>query len=280
MNKIALVFDFDDTLAPDSTSSFLESMGIDVHHFWKVRVQPLLENGWDPIPAYLYKMIEESEARQENKITRKSLQEYGGKITLHNGVNTIFTRLREHAKKHYPDIELEYYLISSGIGDIVRHTRISKNFKEIWACDFDYSPEGNIRFPKRIVSFTDKTRYLFHISKGIVGKQYESKPFEVNKKVESSKLRIPMDQIIFVGDGYTDVPCFSLVMKSGGIAFGVYDMNHREKWGRAWGFIEDRRVSNLLSANFAIKSDLSNSLIMAIDSIAQRTQLKMRTYQG
>ena len=280
MNKIALVFDFDDTLAPDSTSSFLESMGLDVHHFWQERVQPLLEKGWDPIPAYLYMMIEESNARTSEKITREALINYGEKIALHNGVNTIFTRLKDHAKKQYPEIELEFYLISSGIGDIVRNTKISKNFKEIWACDFEYTEAGAIKFPKRIVSFTDKTRYLFHISKGIVGKAFESKPFEVNKKVESAKLRIPMDQLIFVGDGYTDVPCFSLVMKSGGIAFGVYDMNHREKWGRAWGFIEDRRVSNLLSANFAPKSDLSNSLIMAIDSIAQRTQLKMRTYQG
>lgn len=280
MNKIAIVFDFDDTLAPDSTSSFLESLGIDVHHFWQKKVHPLLEQGWDPIPAYLYMMIEESKAGAKGKITKEKLMNFGDQIAFHNGVSTIFHRLKEHAKKNFEGIEVEFYLISSGIGDIVRNTKVSKNFTEIWACDFEYDEDGAIKFPKRIVSFTDKTRYLFHISKGLIGKQYESKPFDVNRKIDASKLRIPMDQVVFVGDGYTDVPCFSLVMKSGGIAFGVYNIDHHEKWGRAWGFIEDRRVSNLLSANFSAKSDLSNSLIMAIDSIARRIQLKMMTYQG
>ena len=57
-DTIAVVFDFDDTLAPDSTSSFLANLGIDVPAFWQDEVQPLVDIGWDPIPAYLYKMIE------------------------------------------------------------------------------------------------------------------------------------------------------------------------------------------------------------------------------
>jgi hypothetical protein len=208
------------------------------------------------------------------------LEHFGSKINFHNGVTTIFARLKSHIEKNFPEIELEFYLISSGIGDILRNTKIAKNFTEIWACDFVYDEEDVIQFPKNIVSFTDKTRYLFQISKGIIGKKYFNKPFQVNRKVETSKLRIPMDHMIFVGDGYTDIPCFSLVMKSGGIPIAVYDQKEKEKWGRAWGFIEDRRVSNLLSANYSVKSDLSSSLVMAIDSIAQRIQLKMKTYQG
>jgi hypothetical protein len=280
MNKIAVVFDFDDTLALDSTSGFLESLGADVNDFWKNKVQPMLNVGWDPIPAYLYQMIELSQSGIVGRITEERFRGFADNIIFHGGVDTIFARLKEYTIASFPDIYIEFYLISSGIGDIVRHTKISKNFTEMWACDFVYNQEGGIHFPKKIVSFTDKTRYLFYISKGLIGKKYESLPFEVNKKVDTAKLRIPMDQIIFVGDGYTDVPCFSLVMKSGGIAFGVYDIEERSKWDKAWGFIEDRRVSNLLSANFSAKSDLSNSLIMAIESIARKIQLKMLAYQG
>jgi hypothetical protein len=280
MNKIALIFDFDDTLAPDSTSSFLENMGVDVPEFWQNKVQKLLDEDWDPVPAYLYMMIEESRSGSIKPITREEIEHYGSKLNFNKGVNTIFTRLKEYAAKNYPEIELEFYLISSGLGDLLRQTKIAKNFTDIWASDFSSDKKGMISFPKKIVSFTDKTRYLFHISKGLTGKKYRGKPFDVNKKVDEKKLRITLDRMIFVGDGYTDIPCFSLIRKNQGYAFGVYDTEHRDKWGRAWGFIEDGRVSNLHSANFSNKSDLCNSLLMAIDSIAGKIQLSMSAYQG
>jgi hypothetical protein len=279
--KIALVFDFDDTLAPDSTSAYLEYMGVDVQDFWKRKVHALLEDDWDPIPAYLYMMIKESEGRKDNQpFTRESLIKFASKIKFHKGVNTIFPRLKKFVAKNYPEIDLEFYLISSGIGEILRHTKIAKYFTDIWASDFTYDEKERIAFPKKIVSFTDKTRYLFHISKGLVGKKYRAKPFDVNKKVEPDKLRVKMDRMIFVGDGYTDIPCFSMLRKSGGFAFGVYDRHAREKWGRAWGFIEEGRVSNLHSADFTNNSDLSNSLIMAIESIVNRIRLHDSLYQG
>jgi hypothetical protein len=280
MNKIAIIFDFDDTLAPDSTSTFLESLGIDVSDFWQKKVKNLLDEDWDPIPAYLHMMIEESNSGRIEPIKKEMIEKFGSKVSLHKGVNTIFTRLKDYAGKKYPEINVEFYLISSGIGDLLRHTKIAKNFSDIWASDFTYDKNGLIKFPKKIVSFTDKTRYLFHISKGLVGKKYRGKPFDVNKKIDNEKLKVPLDHMIFVGDGYTDIPCFSLIRKSGGYAFGVYDNEHRDKWGRAWGFIEDGRVSNLHSANFTNKSDLCNSLFMAIDSIANKIHLRMSAYQG
>src|SRR3546814_14613805 len=83
------------------------------------------------------------------------------------------------------------------------------------------------------------------IQKGIIGASSRNKPFEVNKKIPQEKLRVPFEQMIFVGDGYTDIPCFSLIRRSGGVAFGVWDPRHRDKRSRAWGFIQEGRVSNL-----------------------------------
>lgn len=277
---IALVFDFDDTLAPDSTSGFLSHIGVDVANFWSTEVDPLIAQGWDPVPAYLYAMIRLSRSGQYGLITRERLREWGACLPLHDGVQTLFDRLREQVRQVHPQVQLEFYLISSGIGDVVRHCSVANAFTQIWASEFSYGDDGGIDFTKRIVSFTDKTRYLFHIQKGIIGPQFDGKPFEVNRKIPADRLRVPFDQMVFVGDGYTDIPCFSLVRNSGGIAFGVWDPKHRDKRSRAWGFIEDGRVSNLNQARYDEDAELYQWLEESLISLASRIAVKSRTYRG
>jgi hypothetical protein len=277
---IALIFDFDDTLAPDSTSGFLESIGVDTQQFWSGRVDPLLVQDWDPVPAYLHEMIALSQRGDHGLITQERLQAWGRALPLHTGVTTLFARLRDQVRRAHPQVQLEFYLISSGIGDVVRHTSIASEFNAIWASEFIYDETGGISFPRRIVSFTDKTRYLFHIQKGIVGPAFVGKPFEVNRKVPEDRLRVPFDQMVFVGDGYTDIPCFSLIRSSGGFAFGVWDPKHRDKRSRAWGFIEDGRVSNLNQARYDDDAELYQWLEEALTSLAGRSALKSRVYRG
>ena len=277
---IAIIFDFDDTLAPDSTSGLLARLGVDVPSFWKHSVQPLIDAGWDPVPAYLFKMIELSRDGAVAPISEQVLREWGASLPLHDGVTDIFNRMRTVARKINPRVSIEFYLISSGIEDVLRHTVIAGEFNDIWASSFAYDGDGRIHFPKRVVSFTDKTRYIFQIQKGLFGDEQRGKPFEVNRKIPETKLRVPLGHMIFVGDGYTDVPCFSLIRKGGGVAIGVYDTDHRDRWGRAWGFIEDGRVSNLVPAEYGERTALSNSLVMAVESIARRISLEAATYQG
>lgn len=278
---IALIFDFDDTLAPDSTTGFLSDIGVDAGHFWSQEVGPLLSHeDWDPVPAYLYQMIELSRSGQNGLITQERLAEWGRRLPLHDGVQTLFSRLRAQVKAQHPQVQIEFYLISSGIGDVVRSTPIAHEFTDIWASEFIYGSDGGIHFPRRIVSFTDKTRYLFHIQKGIVGQASRNKPFEVNKKVDQDKLRVPFQQMIFVGDGYTDIPCFSLIRKSGGVAFGVWDPRHKEKRSRAWGFIQEGRVSNLNQARYDENAELYQWLEEAVESLAGRISLNARIYGG
>ena len=282
---IAIIFDFDDTLAPDSTSGFLAYMGVDVPRFWKEKVDPLVRNGWDPVPAYLHQMIQLSGKNSpKKKFTKQSLLEWGSQVTFYPGATKIFRSLQKHireiARNKQQQSEIEFYIISTGIGDILESTKIRKHFTQIWASNFHYSDSGEILFPKNVVSFTDKTRFLFHIAKGIIGNDYTGKPFEVNRKLPPEQYRIPFNRMIFVGDGYTDVPCFSLIRKNDGIAIGVYDRSRREKWGKAWGFIEDGRVSNLAAANYRKGSGLYDSLLMAVESICDKIALSKRIYQG
>lgn len=274
---IAVVFDFDDTLAPDTTSGYLRKQGVDLGRFWP-GVNALCAEDWDPAPAYLHQMLQLGTAGTI-PLRRDDLIAWGREAPLHAGTDTLFTRLRQTAENTNPTVALEFYVISSGIGDIVRSTRIAEHFKDIWASEFHYDAEGRAAFPKKIISFTDKTRYLFHIQKGLIGRPARGKPLEVNKRVEPDQLRIPFSNMIFVGDGLTDVPCFSLLAKEKGMAVAVYDSQHMQKWDNAYQFVADRRVAALHSANFSEGSDLSNFLTMAVRNLAERIAVAKAAYR-
>jgi|APHig6443718053_1056840.scaffolds.fasta_scaffold24080_2 2-hydroxy-3-keto-5-methylthiopentenyl-1-phosphate phosphatase len=273
MQPIAIIFDFDDTLTHDSTSRLLESLGVDADKFWKEEVQLLDKQDWDPIPAYQYALVQLSKRREEGPITKRILQEFARKMKFHPGVTKMTELLQQYTKAKYPDINLEFYIISSGIGEIVRNTKIASQFTDIWASEFLYEGENEeIAFPKKVISFTDKTRYIFQISKGIIGEKSRNNPFEVNKRVNYKDFRIKMEHMIFIGDGYTDVPCFSLIKRYNGVTFAVYDKHRQDRWGKAWNFMMDGRVSGVLSADYTKDSDLTRNLMMAIDSIAYKLQ--------
>ena len=278
---IAVIFDFDDTLAPDTTSGYLRRAGIDdLGRFWKDEVGALIRADWDPAPAYLFKMIEAWQTGRIPPITQVGLVEWGRSLPLHEGVPALFDRLRAVARQVHPRANLEFYLVSSGIGDVLRSTAIAHECTDIWASEFHYDDAGRAVFPRKVVSFTDKTRYLYQIHKGIIGPAARGRPFDVNKKLRPDQARVPMSQMIFVGDGYTDIPCFALIRKEGGVSIAVYDRNHGEKWGSAYQFVQDGRVSNLHAADYSERSDLVNFLGMAVRKMAQDIAVAGGAFQG
>ena len=275
---IALVFDFDDTLTPDSTSMFLQMAGLDPRQFWEDQ-RARIADGWDQVPAYMQMMIEESEKLGgDSPYTRENFEKFGGQLKFFEGVTTLFSRLQEYVANELNQASIEFYIISSGIETLIRGSKIARHFTDMWGSEFDYDAAGRIRAIKRVISFTDKTRYLYQISKGLVGPQYRKDPFRVNDYVKS--YRVPFENIIFVGDGTTDIPCFSLLKKYNGTPIAVYDRHSREKWGKAHGFVEDPRVKHVTSANFKQDSGLSDAILLSIDCIINRTRLQDVTYPG
>ncbi|MCK5771918.1 HAD family hydrolase [Algiphilus sp.] len=273
---IAIVFDFDDTLAPDTTTGFLDWAGIgDVGAFWAEDVAPLITEGWDPVPAYMFAMIEAARAGRCRPLTRESFAEWGAIAPLHRGVPELFAHLRAAAHSENPRAQLEFYVISSGIGDVLRATGIADAFTAIWSSEFAYGADDAARFARRVVSFTDKTRYLFHVQKGLIGAEADRNPFAVNRRIPAERLRVPLANMIFVGDGYTDIPCFSLLEQNGGTPIAVYDPQRPDKWRRAFDFVREGRVRTLHSANYEAGSDLNNVLTMATAAIA--ADLEQRT---
>ncbi len=271
-NRIAVVFDFDDTLVPDTVDSLLASLDIDALKFRQERMQPLIDNGWDKILARFYALIEESK-RQGNKITKEYITRFGEQLQPFDGVTQLFDRLRQSAHQINPKVEVEFYLITCGMVEIVRHNCIAPYFKAMWGCEFSYGEDGGIEFLKKIVTHTEKTRYLFQLAKGIEHHQDDGQTF-VYRDLPAKELRIPLTQAIYVGDGESDIPCFSLLNQEQGIAIALYkDSSTPEEWGQQLKLTQSQRVANLTPVDYSENSELMQSFTLAVESICKQISL-------
>ncbi len=224
-DHLAVIFDFDDTLVPDSTSLFLQSKGVDVEEFWGRRTKEMIEQGYDSPMAYLQLMIDEAVAGGELEgLSIAELKGFGANLDnlYFDGLPALFDDLRAIASDHR-DVSIEFFIISSGIQHLVEGSQVVRdNFTAVYACRLAEDPTtGVVNHIKRCVTFTEKTRYLFEITKGIEPSESARNPGLVNRLV--TERRIPLENMIYVGDGMTDIPCFSLVKQGGGMAFGVFD---------------------------------------------------------
>ena len=231
-NTIAIICDCDDTLAPDTTNFLLEENGIKSDSFWK-EINKLIKDGWDPPLAWMTKIVE---LMNEGKIKQNSYEELaklGKKIKPFDGVPSFIAQLQSKLKKkRYENfnIELEAYIISSGMEDLIRGSKFSQEFKDIFGSKFSVDKSTKkFNGVKSIVSFTEKTKFLYAINKGITGKRLRSNPFLVNDIVEEDSRRIPFSNMIYLGDSTGDVPCFSAVTHFKGEGIGILIKNNVAK---------------------------------------------------
>lgn len=267
---IALVADCDDTLAPDTTAQLLDKFGVDVQQFWKQRVNPLIDAGWDPTLAYLHEML--SLAQEEGpleSLTDVKLNEIGQELELYPGIPDLFSNLRGEIEddQTYQEhrITVEYYVISGGIKDLIKASPIGEAVNWIWGCNFHYDERGRIAFPRRVVSFTEKTRFLFNIQKGLVGESHRNSPYSVNAPMESDRRPIPVRNMLYLGDGPSDVPCMSVVMKGKGSVIGV---SCPEDPNRIWAISYGRRAHGTIEPDYRRGTPSYERLKVALETIA------------
>ena len=274
-NKIAIVFDFDETLIPeDSLKVLLRYCQLDADSFVSDRIKSLIADGWDKYIARAYCLVKESQQRSKNKITQRTLIEVGQKIKLYDGVITMFDHLREHLQSIDPTVSLEFYLISGSFGDIFRSTPIAKHFKKMWGTELQYGESGEVEFIKQQMTNTEKTRYLFYISKGI-DKENERDLVYNYQDLSADDIYIPLSQVIYIGDGASDIPCFTVINQYSGIALGVYSQDRSaEEWEYLKKVNSSQKISNLCEANYQKDSELIQSLSLAIECIANQIALR------
>ncbi|KST62487.1 HAD hydrolase-like protein [Mastigocoleus testarum] len=270
--RIAVVFDFDETLVRDTFDVLLENFNLDVKEFRQQRVKPLIDSGWDKVLARAHCLIEESKQREtKDKITAQRLAQIGKELEPFSGVEEMFTRLRKRACEVVPEVEIEFYLITGGFLDIARNTSIAPNFKGMWGCEFHYASDGEIQFLKTQMTHTEKTRYLFYISKGIDKANSKDLIFSYSS-IPDEELHVPLNQMIYVGDGTSDIPCFSILNKYQGIPIGLYKDGTQE-WEHQAEISNNQQVINLAPADYSENSELMRSLFLAIESICKQIAL-------
>ena len=272
-NILAIVYDFDHTLSPHymQDHTILRHAGIDPAEFWPSCTALIKERGYDQELAYMKRMLDYDAIRA---LSNADLQAMGPDLTFFPGVPDFFEEL--NAIVHQPrytewDIHLEHYVVSSGLKAILDGSHIAKHVKAIFGCEFD-EDQGHIDFPKRTISHTQKTQFLFRVNKGLLNMEQD-----VNDHMPEEARRVPFRHMIYVGDGPTDVPCFTVIKKNGGLAVAVYNPDDptRRSFKKCYDLTRHAdRVHFMAPANYQtggpLRLILEQHLTEMADSIVER----------
>ncbi len=264
---LAVCYDFDRTLTPEEMQAqgYIQSVGCDVRGFWDEANALAVRNDMDGNLAYMYLMVKK--AIGSFPLTRAVLEKYGADVKLFRGVESWFDRIDAYAEEY--GINTEHYIISSGLKEMIEGTTVAKRgvFRKIYASSFYFDETGEARWPAQVINYTNKTQFLFRIEKGVT----DINDDRVNEFFPPEKLRVPFENIVYIGDSITDVPCMKLVNSHGGYAVGVYDPDTGDR----------SRVDEMLRANrikYAVPADYSKGGEMEnlIKNIIRKTAEKHR----
>ena len=202
---LAICYDFDKTLSPDDMQAqgYIQSVGYEVESFWKESNGLAESNDMDQNLAYMYTMIQK--ARGRFIFNRKTLMDYGAKVSLFPGVDTWFKRIREYGETK--GVIVEHYIISSGLKEMIEGTKVANEFEKIYASSFYYDENGEAKWPAQVINYTSKTQFLFRIVKGTL----DVNDSGVNDYFNPEDIRIPFRNMVYIGDSDTDIPCMKLV---------------------------------------------------------------------
>ena len=261
---IAIIYDFDKTLCDEDMQnySFIPNLNMTPQEFWSETGEFSKSENMEGILSYLYYMVKKSDEKGV-PMTKKYLTSLGKDVNLYQGVEEWFDRINHYGKEQGAIIE--HYIISSGLKDIINSTTIAKHFKAVFACDFYFDEEGKAAWPKIAINFTAKTQYLYKINKGILD---DTDATEVNKKHKEK--RIPFRNMIYIGDGLTDIPCMTMLKKSGGKSIGIYTPKNKLQVQQ---FLLDDRINYVCPANYKENSYLDRIVKLIIKSTCLVSEL-------
>ena len=250
---IAFLYDFDKTLCTTDMGdyAFIPSLGYTPAEFWGRANAFGWENRMDGLLAYMYTMIQEC-AAQNIKLDRAFLNHCGESIQLFPGVREWFARINAFGESL--GVQVEHYVISSGLREIIEGSGIAQEFREIYACEFYYNENGDACWPKLDVNFTNKTQFVYRINKGILD---VSRDKELNDSMPDDSKRVPFTNMIYMGDGLSDVPCMKMMRAYGGQAIAVYQASNRQGVEK---LLADGRVDFIFPADYREGMELDRTV--------------------
>ncbi|MGL4607732.1 MAG: HAD family hydrolase [Eubacteriaceae bacterium] len=264
---VGIMYDFDKTLCTKDMQdfNFIPSLGMNPVDYWKETNDFASKSGMERILASLYMMVEKAK-EMNREMTREDFFELGKGIVLFRGVEDWFKRINDFGEEH--NVIVEHYVISSGIDEMIQGTPIAHEFKRIYACEYFYHKNGHVAWPNRVVNYTTKTQFLFRINKGTLDVDDD---VGLNEYRHKDDRRIPFKNMIYIGDGLTDVPCMQLVRTNGGQSIAVY--RHQKK-DEVKTLLSDGRVDFLVKADYSEGKELDHIIKMIIEKISVVNQLR------
>ena len=248
-NVIAIVYDYDRTLSPQSMHQdvIFRKIGVDADEFWEEADKLRDERAYEDELAWIRMLLENPTFRQ---LSNEDLGEFGRHLRFYPGVPEVFEGLggflnEEKYSRH--GVTLEHYIVTSGLKAVLAGSALSEGVEAIFGCELDENSEGKVFWPKRVVSHTSKTQYLFRITKG---PEYVDLSHDVNDHMPEGERRIPFRNMIYVGDGPTDVPCFAVLTHRQGVALAVYNPNIGKSFDTCMKLQEAKRVDGIAPADY------------------------------
>ncbi len=266
---IALIYDFDGTLSPGNMQEFgfIQAVGQTPEEFWRKSDSIAIGQDASNVLAYMKLMFDE--ARKNNIPLRlEQFREFGKHIELYEGVMDWFRIVNKYGEAH--GVQIEHYINSSGLKEIIEGSPIAKDFKHIFAGSFIYDENGDAEWPGIAVDYTAKTQFLFKISKGIFSSRDNKK---VNESIADEKKRIPFSHMIYFGDGDTDVPCMKIVNMFGGHSIAVFDPENEKKRAQTLKLLRQGRVRFITPAIYTKDSRTFKVVCSIIDKIKADCEL-------
>lgn len=263
---MAFLYDFDGTLAYGEMQEYdlVPKLGVAPEQFWSMSNEIKVSHNVDGILAYMYLIIKM--AREKNiPITRSDFAAYSRNIKFFPGVESWFDRISEYGRIR--GVEVSHYIISSGIKEMIEGTTIAGNFKSIFASSYMYDEHGNPVWPARAVNYTNKTQYIFRLNKGVLD---ETDDVSVNTYQPRKNRPMPFKNMIYFGDGATDIPCMRLVKNFGGHAIMVYDENRADSRQTALDYVQKGRISMAAAHDYSSGTMLEKGTMLIIDQVAAR----------
>ena len=258
---IAFLYDFDKTLCTTDMQNyaFIPSLGMTPAEFWAEANGFGRHNRMDGILAYMYMMLREAE-RKARPFTREDLVEKGRGVEFFPGVADWFGRINAFGESQ--GVRVEHYVISSGLREIIEGSSISGEFREIYASEFYYDGMGRPVWPKLAGNFTAKTQFVYRINKGVLDVSDDK---TLNDSMPDDSKRVPFPNMIYIGDGLSDVPCMKMMRAYGGQAIAVYQAENRTGVEE---LLARRRVDFIFPADYREGSALDGTVKNIIRKMA------------
>lgn len=271
MKKAAILYDFDKTLCTKDMQeySLIPSLGYEnPQEFWREVMRLASGQKMDPIAAYLYLLKQKFDLRN-HPLHEQDFAPVGRSVELYPGVETWFARMNAYGRKQ--GLEVEHYVISSGMREIIQNSSIAGAFRKIYACRYYYDESGTAQWPAVIVNYTTKTQYIFRINKQVLD---ESDDEDLNTWIPFQHRPIPFSRMIYVGDGMTDVPCMRLVKEYGGKSVVVYNPALEQPSAIAVRLLQEGRADFMAAADYHEGGKMERLMRLILDQIGAGVRLE------